>query len=566
MEQLVAAFRSLGPARILALFVGLAAVIAISSLVINRAQQPGLALLYGGLSAQEASRINDYLSSQNITHETRGDGSVYVPSDKVGELRLQVAGQGMVGGSASGYELFDNQSSFGTTNFVSNLNAKRALEGELARTIGTLPAVAGARVHIVLPKQNLFSREQVTPSAAVALNLGNRTLEAAQVNSIAQLVAASVPGLQASNITVIDQRGALLFNGKEQADPTSSADTMRRKLEKSYEESLTGMLERVMGAGKVAVRVTAEMNMDKVTEQSELFDPTQQVVRSEQTVESSSNSSDGGQGGLTGVQGNTPGGAAGTGGGAAGGSAENRTETTTNYEISKTVRSLEKKGGEVTRLSVAVLVEGKTAAPAAGAGAAAGGAGAGGEAGAAAATYTPLTEDEKTRLRTLVETAIGFNAQRGDKVEVVDMPFTPAPEAPEVAEPFLTKAQMINLAQYALMAVALVVVALLVVKPALSTLNTAMGTGGGTGGTGMGGGMANMAGLPMPEGGSAGMALGGGGEDENALIDIRSVQGRVKESAVKKVNQIVDQYPEESLSVVRSWMSASPSSQNNNQG
>lgn len=556
MEQLLAAFRSLGPARILALFVGLAAVIAISSLVIQRAQTPGLALLYGGMTAQEASRINDYLASQNIAHETRGDGSVYVPSDRVGELRLQVAGQGMVGGSAAGYELFDNQSSFGTTNFVSNLNAKRALEGELARTIGTLPAVSGARVHIVLPKQNLFSREQVTPSAAVALNLGNRTLESEQVNSIAQLVAAAVPGLQTANITIIDQRGALLFNGKEQADPLSNVDTVRRKLEKSYEDSLTGMLERVVGAGKVAVRVTAEVNTDKLTEQSELYDPTQQVVRSEQTVESSSNSSEGSQGGLTGVQGNTPGGAAGGAGGAAG-SNENRTETTTNYEISKTVRSLEKKGGEVTKLSVAVLVEGKTAAPAEGTAGAEGGQ-------AAAPTYTPLTDDEKARLRTLVETAVGFNAQRGDKVEVVDMPFTAAPEAPEVAEPFLTKAQMLNLAQYLLMAVALVVVALLVVKPALGTLNTALGSGGGRLPMGsMGGGMASMSGLPMPTGNEAGGPLGGG-EDENALIDIRSVQGRVKESAVKKVNQIIDQYPEESLGVVRNWMSGAPSQQNNN--
>lgn len=557
MEQLVAAFRSLGPARILALFVGLAAVIAISSLVINRAQTPGLALLYGGLSAQEASRITDYLSSQNISFETKGDGSVYVPSDQVGQLRLQVAGQGMVGGSSSGYELFDNQSSFGTTNFVSNLNAKRALEGELSRTIGTLPAVTGARVHIVLPKQNLFSREQVTPSAAVALNLGNRTLQPEQVNSIAQLVAAAVPGLQTAHITIIDQRGALLFDGKEQADPLSNIDSTRRKLEKSYEDSLTSMLERVVGAGKVAVRVTAEMNTDKVTEQSELYDPTQQVVRSEQTVESSSNSSDGSSGGLTGVQGNTPGGASGGAGGGAG-SSENRTETTTNYEISKTVRNLEKRGGEVTKLSVAVLVEGKQSA--------ANGATTNADGQPNAIAYTPLTDAEKEQLRTLVQTAIGFNAQRGDKVEVVDMPFTPAQEVPEIDQPFLSKAQILNLAQYALMAVALVVVALLVVKPALGTLNAAMGTSGGIPiSSPSGGGMASMDGLPMPRGNAAG-GPASGGEDENALVDIRSVQGRVKESAVKKVNQIVDQYPEESLGVVRNWMSGSPTQQNNNQG
>lgn len=426
MESLLNAFRSLGPGRILALFIGIAAVIAISSMVINRAQTPSMALLYGGLDAQEASRINDYLASQNIPNEVRGDGAVYVPSDKVGELRLQVAGQGLVGGSTTGYELFDNQSSFGTTNFVSNLNAKRALEGELARTIGTIPAVSGARVHIVLPKQNLFSREQVTPSAAIALNLGARTLTPEQVQSIAQLAAASVPNLSSANVTIIDQRGTLLFDGKMQNDTASSAGNLRRSVEKSYEDSIGVMLERVVGAGNAVVRVTADLNLDKLTEQSELYDPSQQVVRSEQTVESTSAAVDGADGGVTGVAANTPGGAAG-GAGSGSNSNESRNETTTNYEISKTVRSLSRQGGEVRKLSVAVLVAGKAAAPVAAAE---------GEAEVPATpAYTPLTDDEKARIKTLVETAIGFDSGRGDKVEIIDMPFTAAAEPPALKSP-----------------------------------------------------------------------------------------------------------------------------------
>lgn len=543
MEQLLNAFKSLGPGRILALFVGIAAIIAISSLVINRAQTPTLALLYGGLNAQEASRINDYLASQNIPNEVRGEGAVYVPSDKVGELRLQIAGQGLVGGSTTGYELFDSQSSFGTTNFVSNLNAKRALEGELARTIGTIPAVSGARVHIVLPKQNLFSREQVTPSAAIALNLGSRTLSPEQVQSIAQLTAAAVPNLTANNVTIIDQRGTLLYDGKNQNDTATTGGTLRRSIEKSYEDSIGGMLERVVGSGNAVVRVTADLNLDKLTEQSELYDPQQQVVRSEQTIESANVAQNAGDGGVTGVQGNTPGNAQ-QGAQTGSNSNENRTETTTNYEISKTVRNLTRQGGEVRKLSVAVLVAGKAAAP----GAAAEGA----AAGAAPAGYTPLSDDEKARIRTLVETSIGFDANRGDKVEIVDMPFTPTAEPEAVAEPFLTKSQMISLGQYLLIVVALVVVALMVVKPALTTLNTALASGGGNnllpsltpgalGGT-------------MPLGGGGESMAGGGSDDDSGMIDIRSVQGRVRESAVKKVNEIIDQYPEESLGVVRNWM------------
>lgn len=548
MESLLNAFRSLGPGRILALFIGIAAVIAISSLVVNRAQAPTMALLYGGLNAQEASRITDYLASQNIANEARGDGAIYVPSDKVGALRLQVAGQGLVGGSTSGYELFDNQSAFGTTNFVSNLNAKRALEGELARTIGTIPAVSGARVHIVLPKQNLFSREEVTPSAAIALNLGPRTLTPDQVQSIAQLVAAAVPNLTAAEVTIIDQRGTLLFDGKQQNDTASAAGTLRHKIEKSYEDSIAGMLERVMGPGNAVVRVTADLNLDKTTEQSELYDPTQQVVRSEQTVESTNTAADATNGGVTGVAANTPGGngAAAAPGGS--NSNESRNETTTNYEISKTVRSTSREGGDIRKLSVAVLVAGKAAAPVAGADAAT----------AAAPAFTPLTDEDRTRIRTLVETAIGFDATRGDKVEIVDMPFTPTPEAAAVAEPFLTKAQMLSLGQYALIVVALIVVALFVVKPAFGTLNQALASGASSS---LLPGMGGMAGGSMP-GGSM-MPMGEGGAEDNSMIDIRSVQGRVRESAVKKVNEIIDQYPEESLGVVRGWMGGSSTQTDN---
>ncbi len=510
----------------MALFLGLAAVIAITTYMVGQVSRPGMALLYGGLSAQEASRIQDYLTTQNIPHEIKGEGTVYVVADQVGKARLSVAGEGLVG-SGAGYELFDNQSSFGTSNFVSNLNAKRALEGELARTIGTLPAVTGARVHLVLPKQNLFSRETVAPSAAVALNLGSRSLETDQVRSIAQLVASAVPNLKTAAITIIDQRGSLLFDGSTEQAGASQSSTLRHTIEQGYIGSLTSMLERVMGAGKVAVRVTADINTERVTEQAEIFDPTQQVVRSEQSVESSNASTNGsGAGGLTGVAGNTPGGEAAAAGGGGGGSNETRTETTTNYEIGKTTRNLERMGGEIKRLSVAVLVEGRTEAAAAE---------------GAAPAYTPLTEAEKTNLRTLVQTAIGFDAARGDRVEIIDMPFTPPLEAEAVAEPFMTKAQILDLAQYLLIAVGLAMVGLFVIKPALGTLNSAM-----------------LAAAPVvvtQGGGPGGMVLGGGdGGMTDAMINLSNVQGRVRESAVKKVGEIVDQYPEESLGVVRSWM------------
>ena len=529
MDSIIVSFRSLGPGRILALFVGIGAMIAISTYMVGLVQQPGMALLYGGLSAPEASRIQDYLNTQNIAHEVKPDGSVLVPANQVGQLRLQVAGQGLVG-SGAGYELFDNQSSFGTSNFVSNINAKRALEGELARTIGTLPAVQGARVHLVLPKQNLFSREVIEPSAAVALNLGARSLEPDQVRSIAALVAGAVPNLKLAALTIIDQRGALLFDGSTEQGGATTANKMRQALEQSYMASLTSMLERVVGSGKVSVRVNAEVNTDKITEQAEIFDPSQQVVRSEQVVENTSAANNAGNGGLTGVAGNTPGGEAGAGG-SGGSSNENRTETTTNYEIGRTTRSLERMGGEVRKLSVAVLVEGRTEPAAT----------EGGE-----TTYTPLSEPERNNLRTLVQTAIGFDSARGDRVEIIDMRFSPVPEAEAVSEPFMTKAQILQLVQYILIAIIAAIVGLFLIKPALGTLNAALAaatpiviqqedTGSNAGGV-----------MPVNE---------QGGND--AMINLSSVQGRVRESAIKKVGEIVDQYPEESLGVLRSWMNSS---------
>jgi flagellar M-ring protein FliF len=540
MEAVFVAFRSLAPVRIMALFVGLAAVIGMTYYVIEQAQTPNMALLYGGLSAQETSRINEYLGAQNVAYETRGDGSVYVPNDQVGQLRLAVAGQGLVGGGTAGYELFDNQSSFGTTNFVNNLNAKRALEGELARTIGTIPAVSGARVHLVLPKQNLFSREQVPPSAAIALNLGVRTLLPEQVASIAQLAAAAVPNLTTANVTVIDQRGALLFSGPTQTTGATQAESMRRGVEKGFEDSLVPMLERVLGSGRVAVRVTAQLNTAKITEQSQLFDPTQQVVRSEQTVESANQSAGSGSGGLAGVQGNVPGSTSDAAGG--GGSNENRTETTTNYEISKTDRQVLKEGGEVERLSVAVLVAGKPAPEAA----AAEGAAPDATSEAVAPAFVPLSETEKAQLTKLVQTAIGFNAERGDQVEILDMPFVPVEEAKTVDAPVMTMSKALELGQYLMLIVALVLVAVLVVKPALATLNQALLTATPVIVTQSGDreGKMNLEGVL------------GEADDGGATVNISNVKGRVKESSVKKVTEIVDQYPEESLAVVRGWMSS----------
>ena len=483
----------------------------------------------------------EYLGTQNVLYEVRGDGAVYVPSDMVGELRLQVAGQGLVGSSTGGYELFDKTSAFGTTNFVQNINAKRALEGELARTIGTLPAVSGARVHVVIPKQQLFTKEQTPPSAAVALNLGQRQLTPEQINGIANLVAASVPGLSLTEVTIIDQRGITLFNGADNVGSSAIAHA-RSALESTMQQQLVTLLERITGPGQVAVRVSAQMNTDIVEETSEIYDPAQQVIRSEQTIESTSTNSSGTGQTPVGVAGNIPGGEGAAAAGNSSSGNEARTETTTNYEIGKTVRNLSRQGGELTRLSIAVLLGGRVTE---------------GEDGTR--TTTPFTDDERASMTRLVESAVGFNDDRGDTLELVDMPFVQTPEPAATATSPFNFTQIMQVGQQLLLVLGLIAVAVLVVRPILNVLLSSMGTPSTPGPLpalgaipgGFGGGAGGEGGADLPGG------IGGGGADPRFNV-------KQRESAAKKAGEVIDQNPEESLSVVRTWMAGSTPSDDNN--
>ena len=542
MDKLLLAMRALGPTRILALFLGIAAVIAILGSVAGNISKPGMTLLYGGLTPEEGSNMSQWLEGQGVSFEVRNDGSVYVPLDKVGELRLRAAGQGLVGSSTTGYEIFDKSSGFGTTSFVQNINARRALEGELSRTISSLPAVQGARVHLVIPQRRLFDQESGKPSAAVALNLAGRLLGQGQVENIARLVAASVPNLTIDSVTVIDQSGNMLFDGNKTSGGAGlMASRLQEGIEGNYEKSLVNMLEKVVGPGKVSVKVTATLNTDRIEEQSEIFNPEQQVVRSEQRSERTNNSQSSTPANTVGISGNIP---DGDGGGAANSTTQDNdalTEETINYEISRTVRNLVREGGEIDRISVAVLLEGRYIT----------------QEGASEPTYQAYTEEDLDRFTTLVQTAIGYNAERGDTVEIIDMPFSQMPELETVEPPLLTKADIMQIVQYLIMLLGLVLVIFMIIRPALKAINSAITTimpppppppiaepvaGAST--------------APMP-GGAPGEASGSG------TVNLDKVEGRVRESVIKEVNEIVDQHPEESLSVVRNWMADSDASNNN---
>lgn len=529
MDHLLLAMRALGPARILALFLGLAAVIAIMGMVMKDLRSPGMSLMYGGLAPEEAVGISQWIENQGIEYEVRGDGSIYVPMNKVGDLRLRAAGQGLVGSSTTGYEIFDKSSGFGTTSFVQNINARRALEGELSRTITSLPAVSGARVHLVMPQRRLFEQEASKPSAAVALNLSGRLLAGGQVENIARLVASAVPQLTMDNITVIDQSGNLMFDGRGNASSGSMIGSHAQgDIQKNYEKKLTSMLEKVVGPGKVSVKVTAILNNDRVEEQSEIFDPNQQVVRSEQRVEDTTQSQSSNPAGAVGLTGNLP-----EGGGAASSNTDSdnqsRTEETVSYEISRTIRNLIREGGEIKRLSVAVLLEGRYET----------------EAGSENPIYKAYTEEDLDQFTKLVKTAIGFNEGRGDKVEIIDMPFSQMPEFEEVVEPFMSKGDIFMVAQYVMLLMGLILVMLFVIRPAMDSLNKAITVV-----------VPSAQAATQSHNINVETSAGVSGDEvvPSSTVSIEKVEGRVRESMVNQVNEIVDQHPEESLSVVRSWM------------
>lgn len=536
MDGLINTFKNLGPTRIIMLIAVTLVTMGMLAVMVTRINTPNFALLYGNLDSKAANEIITTLDQQNIPYEVRGESAIYVPAEQVATLRLKIAGEGMVGGSQGGYEILDNASSFGTTALVQDINARRSLEGELARTIMSIPAVSSARVHLVMPKKRVFMKDDTEATASVTLDLGNRVLSPEQVQAITHLVAAAVPSLQPQKVTVVDNRGNLLTTDSDLANSTAAmtaSNKYKMSVEGEYADALTKMLERVVGLGKVSVKVNADVDFDRIEENAELYDPQQQVVRSEQQVEETSSSGGGSGAGYVGASSNLP------EGGAEGADmppalvgpsdSTSRTEATTNYEISKTVRKSIKEGGRIKRLSVAVLVEGKY------------------DTVDGKSTYVPWSADDLTKFRSLVSSSIGFDEVRGDKIEVLDLPFSAIPEEPAVDAPLLTKAEMMSLAQYALLIIGLVLMGLFVIKPLLKVIASAPAA---PVGIAAGPIIAARATPGMP---SIGTAPAPEMPDE-PLINLDKVAGKVRESSIRKVGEIVNQHTDESISVIRQWV------------
>ena len=266
--------------------------------IATRLTTPGMTLLFADLDTADSGQIVAKLENMGVPYELRGNGNqILVPSDQVLRLRLSVAQEGLPSGGSMGYELFDRSESLGTSNFVLNIHRLRALEGEIARTIASLSNVRAARVHLVLPKRELFSRDKQEPSASILLQMrGGYRLTKSEVFAIQHLVASAVPKLRPSRISILDGRGTLLAAGKGDDMTAIGSSIGGEDMTAAYEARLgrkiEGMLERTVGAGRVRAEVKADMDFDRISTTSETFDPDGQVVRSTQSVEENATTGD----------------------------------------------------------------------------------------------------------------------------------------------------------------------------------------------------------------------------------------------------------------------------------
>jgi len=505
----------------------------------TRLGTPSMALLYGDLDTHDSAQIVNQLESAKIPFEIRHNGAqILVPGDKVLRLRLTMASQGLPSGGSIGYEIFDDQEAIGTTNFVQNINLVRALEGELARTIQTLSPIKSVRVHLVLPKRELFSREKNQPSASITVRMsGASQLEKGQVAAIQHLVAAAVPSLAPNRVSIVDSKGKLLARGFED-DPattlTEKATERRRAFETRLARTIEELLEKTVGNGRVRAEIKAEMDFDRISTTDEKFDPDGQVVRSTQSIEETNQSRDAEGTPPVTVGGNLPDPNATSGESASSNSAQSRTEETVNFEVSKKIINHVRESGIIRRLSVAVLIDGVR------------GRNENGE-----PTYQPRSEAEMELLATLVRGAIGFNADRGDSVEVINMEYAEAVEEEQELELFfgLDKNDLLRMAEILVLSIVAILVILLVIRPLVSRAFESIPSAAAAGER-----------LLADQAAAAAAALTAPGvqqeeeEQFEELIDIDRVEGRVKASSVKKVGEIVEKHPEEALSIIRSWM------------
>lgn len=542
MGGFTAALQRFGIGRLTVVLGVAAGVAAVLVAVMLRIGQAPDALLYSNLDLREASEVTTALDSAGIKYSSRGDGStIFVSRDEVGEARMLVAGKGLVTSGSVGYEIFDNQSVLGQTEFQQNLNEKRALEGELARTIQTMRGISSARVMIALPRRELFQSDAAEPTASVVVGVTGGQLSGAQVQAIRNVIASSVPNLKPEKVTLTDTSNRTLAAGSDsEGFSAASAQEARDSTEAQLQARIMDIVEGVVGVGGARVQVTADIDHSRSTTQEQRFDPDGQVVRSTSSNGSETADTTGvNDGGATATN-NIPGGAAPAT--TPIGSRATDTNETTNYEISNTTTTTVKEAGEIKRLAVSVAVDGKWT-PAANGG---------------APTYAARTPAEIEQIKALVAAAVGIDAARGDRIEVLNVRFNrdlAVVGGEEAASPLFdfTKNDIMRGVELLVLLVTGLLLIFFVLRPLLKSANG--GAGGGQLQLAAAGG-APVTSLQTTIMGGAGSVMPqlAGPSEMDQRLDIARIEGQVKASSVKRVADFVEKHPDESTSILRTWV------------
>jgi len=558
LPWLRAQLERLGVERILVLAVAVLALIGLFAFIALRAMEPHYTLLYAGMALDDTRAVVQRLDTMGVPHRLSPQGdAIMVPADRVLELRMALAADGAPGGGVVGYEIFDTTDSFGTTEFLSNINLKRAMEGELARTIQSLRAVRAARVHLVQPRRELFRRDQAPASASVFLTVGPGGLGRGEIAAIRHLVAAAVPGLEAGRITVADDQGRLLARGGDGPEGFAGLDdteSYRAVFEGRLQEKILQLLERSLGPGRVEAQVTAELDFDSTTTTEEIYDPDRQVVRSTQLVDETTELDERQPNDRVTVADNLPGGDA-EDDAATSREQRARTEETINYEISRIVRNQTRRGGKLERLSVAVQVDGTYRTNEAG-----------------EAVFEPLPAAELAELEELVRSAVGIDDTRGDTLSIVSRRLaTPQPVA-AAPEPVLglERQDWWRIGEIAGLVVMALVVLLFGVRPLLKRLAKADEKAArlekGPRLLAAPDGKQLLVHLPggqtikIDENGKP-MVVGPDGEpvpepeeSEEERISLKQIEGSVSASMLGEMSELVKNRPEDAIRVIRSWL------------
>jgi flagellar M-ring protein FliF len=563
--------RTLGVSRLAAMGVVATLLLGFFGFIAMRATAPTMVPIYSDLSVQDSGAIVKELEAQAIQYEIRNDGSqILVPKDQMPRIRMRLAEKGLPLGGSVGYEIFDKSDALGTTTFVQNINHLRALEGELSRTIRSLDRVEQARVHLVIPERQLFQKEKVEPSASIVVKVRG-SIEPAQVRAIQHLVATSVEGLRPGRVSVVDESGRMLASGMEDDQPGMIAASLQERnaaFERRIESQVDAIIAKIVGDGRAQVRVTAELDYNRVTQTSDSFDPNGQVVRSEQTEEENS-SNQNQENGVT-VATQVPGGQTAQNGPQTK-DASTTTKETKNYEISKTSRTEILEAGRVKRLSVAVLVDGVYTTAANG-----------------EVSYQPRPQQDMDRIAALVRSAVGFDQSRGDTVEIVNLRFAEAPaslplESAKTGFSALldfSKDDVIRFSELGVLLLMTLLVLLIAVRPLIKKITAETKAQEAAAPGGMFAGLPNFTAIQATQSALAGKEHGtavatigpdgqpraaeaAGGDAETGLpemlagpnrLDMAQKLGALQATSIAQVGEMIKENPGEAASIVRNWL------------